>query len=134
MACRLPVRILGRIRPGRNPRKTFPRCSGEEAVAEEAVLVGYTRQGEEESATFREDVLLERFAGQSILHGQESLARTPLVGSEGQAHIQPPGRVEAPRVGEATPEDQVLLALGRASANTSLLAIMASISATTYAL
>ena len=63
---------------------------------------------EEEPAALRQDVLLERLAGEARLHGEE-LLQAALERHEREALVEPAGAVEAAREAEAAAQDEVVL-------------------------
>src|SRR3954449_1396122 len=82
-------------------------ASVDELIADEAVGPGSSRQHEEETATHRHDVLLERLALQPVLHSEESLLQAALVGDERQPLVKPARAVETTRIVETPSQDAV---------------------------
>src|SRR5215213_7963636 len=72
------------------------------------------REGEEESAPHRQDVLLEGLALEAGLDGQESPGQALLVADEGQPLVEPAGGVEAAGEVEAAAQDAAAGRLGGA--------------------
>jgi hypothetical protein len=68
---------------------------GEQGATEPVVLVAHARQREEEATAHGLDVLLQWFALQACLHGQEAPQQAALEGGEQQSLVEAPGAVEA---------------------------------------
>jgi len=81
--------------------------SGEQSLPEVAGLVDDAGQGEEEAAALGEDVLLQRLALETGLHGEEARLEAALVGHERQSLVELAGAVEAAGVGEAAAQHEV---------------------------
>src|SRR5829696_8770791 len=82
-----------------------PAGSVEQLLAQPGVLRADPREGEEEPAPHRQDVLLQGLALEAGLDGQEPSGQALLVADEGQPLVEPPDGVEAAGEVEAAAQD-----------------------------
>src|SRR5215212_2494480 len=88
--------------------------SVEQLLAQPGVVGADPREGEEEPAPHRQDVLLQGLALEAGLDGQEPAGQALLVADEGQALVEPAGGVEAAGEVEAAAQDAAAGRLGGA--------------------